>query len=513
MMHWMHAHPLWLAGGILAGLTALVSLAPVEFRQEVLAPQGEQARYGFGDSRSVGQSFAPIAGLSSITIPIGQTENAHGPLLLHLRNDYFGPDVREASVFQVEGETATFQFSPLVQVPERLTWVLEAPHSDDRSYWAYREFDDSAYAQGDAFVKGQPLVGNFAFTMTGRQLLLRVFVSTFQEDFTARSWEWAALGMGLLTAGGAWVVWPLGRQMRLEKSWLPGAVLTSLILHIWMAWRFPGVIDEGAYLMDAWQTTSGFLPFRDFLTKGPLYIVLLKIWQVFLPNSLELLRTLSPVAWAAVVWLSARLSDSLGLPRAGQIVVAWALAILPAAVTLSTPLLLQVVSTALIVGGVWLAVRSAQQGKANLAVFSALVLVAAYFVRSSSLVGFLVAGCIFFLWKRQWRLLAVFVSTSAVVLGMVFVLGVGLMGFSKTAVMFNLEAVLISQQWVAGCGGKGGRTLYPRNSCAGGDAVAGSAVAAHGNALGATVVAQEVIANRKDSGRNRLGGSCLPSFF
>lgn len=447
-MKWAQQHPVFLVGLVGMTLGLLFAISPVERQQEALAPTYDSAKLYFGAGASVGQSFVPLPGLHQVQIPVGRRGGAQGPLILHVRSEYFGPDIRAAVIFvpQTETENMVFQFEPLHHPPTQLIWVLEAPHDPSRAYWVYREQDAKALPDGTALDSGRELPGNFAFIQVGREPVYREWRLRFSNG--VQVWEWQSVGL-FFGAAAAWVVvgsvfW---KKLRMSvTAWFTVLMIVTVIFHVYLAQRLPVIIDEGAYVQDAWQTTFTFLPLRDFLTKGPVYIVLLKIWQAVSPNTIAVWRLMPALAWGGVVWLSAALARRAGFTLQVQVLVAGLLALMPGVAATSTPLLLQVVSTFLVMVALVTLLKGIQAEKSLWVIGSGVVMAAAFLTRVSSLAAAGASLLVILLFaKQRLRTLAHYCLAGIVSLGVMAVMGLVIMGPAKTAVLFNLEAVVVGQ--------------------------------------------------------------------
>lgn len=449
---------------VVGGLTLLFAWSPVERRREVLAPSDEAARVYFGEAESVGQSFVPLTGLREIHLPVGRRDKeAKSPFILHLRSEYFGADMRTAVIFAppAETENLTFQFEALRRVPEQMIWVLEAPHGPKRAYWVYREPDASAFPEGTALASGRNLKGNFAFTQTGSQPQFATWVMQWKSSMQA--WEKQSV---FLFLAGVILYLLLAPRIKLRMGsgswWVAGLAVATVGLHIWFARQLPLIIDEGAYLQDARQTQLGggfagqdtFLPFRDFLTKGPVYVLLLKTWLAISPDTLVGWRLLSALSWAGVVGAVAALARRFGLSASAQIIAAALLALLPGVIAATVPLLLQVVSTLFAVLAIFILLKGSQERRMSLIAVGALLMAAGYLTRSSTVAAGLAGAVLVLLFAQQrWRAFGVYVGTGIAAMAVVAAGAWLTLGVEKTAVLLNLEAVTVGGLQAAQAGG------------------------------------------------------------
>lgn len=445
----MHVNRLTLVFAVSFLLLVSWLLAPVAQEQAILAPQGSQNRYMFGGTKTIGQLFTPPVGLASVTIPLGTDRVPNGPLILHIRASYFGEDIRTSTVFSLhdEGQNLVFSFTPIVRPSETMMWVLEAPHSPLNSVWVFRELDATAYPEGQAFTNNKKLAGNFGFTLTDYDIQAETL---FQQLMTAKPWEKYSLVFGF--AGAILVVFILRLKPSLFTQfhgyWVAAIAVLSVIAHSFFISNMPVINDEGAYAQDALQTTFSFWPLHHFLTKGPLYIFALKLWFLLTPHTILFWRLFSVLCWGATVLLATVFAKSLGFRRQGQMITALAVGLTPLSLVLSTPLLLQVASTATVMLGLWFLSRARHSDDTNLVILGAVVMVAAYFIRASSLIA-LVMGVVFlflFSERKIFRKMMVYCGVCAAIFIGVFLLLTALIGYKQTMVVFNFEAYLIAQQ-------------------------------------------------------------------
>lgn len=464
---WLARHPLIFIGGVVVALAILGMLSPVPQREEALAPSDERARVYFGERESVGQMFQPLPNLQEVRVQVGGQGDLRGPLILHLREDYFGQDIRTAIVFSLDpesenavfrlqslgGQSTTFRFDPLSQPLARLIWVLEAPNGPRRGYWVYREQDASAYPAGTALLAGKEVFGNFAFTQVGSQPAYR----EWKQYMTAsiEKWEWQSLSLFVVAAAGFAILSPYLKGLSLSPAhWVVTLMILTLVLHVWRSFSAPVIIDEGAYLQDAFQSRSNFLPFRDFLTKGPVYVLLLKIWRALVPDVLAGWRLLSAISWVAVVGVGALLARRFSLPGSVQVAAAALLALLPGVVSASTPLLLQVTSTLFAVLAIVSLLTGAQEGRRSWVVLGSLLMMAGYLTRASTIAAGVAGVVVLLLFsQRRWRDLAVYLAVGVTAIAVISGLALLVMDQDKVAIMLNIEAITVGKIQTANVGG------------------------------------------------------------
>lgn len=450
----LRQYPL-LAVSIILGLLTIVLVAfPVPQSQTFLAPQGEADRIYFGGPAVVGQQFLPPRGLSELIIPVGTASEQRGPLILHLRETWFGEDVRAAIVYSLAGETARFTFAPLLRPPEKLLWLLEGPHAPPRAYWVYRE-PDATVTSGPAYLNNQRLGGGIGYALIKRiPTLLAWFGATPLEGYWHRSqvtaWEYRTLLGALIVTAVAILLWPRRRLIRLtETQLLTLLILTSLLLHVWLALHMPLINDEGAYIQDVMQAKLSFIPLRDYLTKGLAYLALLKVWLLLTPHTVLAWRLFPAFFWAAAtvaLWWWLR---QLGMPGAVRIISAALMGLLPGAVALTTPVLVQ--TTSVPAGLISLVVLMAglRRQKTSWIALAAIMLAVSFFMRVTTLaLGLIGVSMIWLYGSTRRRQLALYVGSGIVTFLTIGALLTTVLGWQRALVAANAEALLIAQHRV-----------------------------------------------------------------
>jgi hypothetical protein len=443
----LRSHPLLLSA--CAGLVILAwyMLMPVQFVRRVPAPEGEGDRLYFGSTGVVAQEFHAHAGLSALSIPLGGTFSPATPLILHLRKDISGPDLASVPVFSVQGEQAVFHLSKGLPRQERpLVWILEAPHSPARFFWVYREQEEGAFKEGNAYYNGRVIRGNLGFTETWAIPRLASLSPGIGTPVPLARWEYMSLAAGI--AGLAIISFYRRRPLR-EPAVVIIILSLSVAAHIFFIIATPVVIDEGAYIQDVLQTSARLFPFRDFLTKGPMYLVLLWLWGQIVPHAIIFWRLFSTVAWTGGAWCFWRLMRELDVPRGVRLAALFLFTLLPSSVALTTPLLLETASVSVSMLGLLLAARAGKSGRVSLAAWAGAVFAGSFFIRVTAAITALVAALLLILLgerKQRWRLLGSYIATGLVVFGCIFSAAILAFGLPKAAIMVNLEAILISQQ-------------------------------------------------------------------
>lgn len=423
---------------------ALYMVFPVEFERDVLAPRGEGDRTLFGEKVVVMQEFKPHAGISGIDVPVGSFEYPSSPLLLHIRDRIEGEDIVVTPLFSFDEEVAKFRFSPIWKTPDQMVWILEAPHAVKNSLWVYREVDESAFLEGKSRQGTRILKGNFGFTERWKYPRI-MSLGLFSETSVLSSVERQSVYAGSI----ALLLFAFLKRFRLRESYIVWACIAiGAILHIHMGIATPVIIDEGAYIQDVLQTSGSLFPFRDFLTKGPLYLFVLWLWSFIVPNTIIAWRLFAMVSWATGGFVFWKLTEQFGLDKRARLLAVAAFNVAPAAVALTTPLLLQTTSVTVSLIGLLVAHIAIQKSSVKFVALSASIFTAAFLMRVTSAIPALIAlVLILFIAKPglRMKLSAIFVSTGLALIVAVFFVAAMLIGIPKAAVMVNMEAFLISQ--------------------------------------------------------------------
>lgn len=421
---------------------------PAEYSRDILAPRGEADGVVFGGNVVVSQEFIPHTGLSGIKIPVGSNTYPDSPLLLHIRPSMEEKDMVVVPLFSFHDEYAIFRFPPVWLPPEKAVWILEAPHAPAKSFWVFREKDASLFTEGKAFQNTRVLRGNLGFTEiwnSPRFTALTVSKGASEPILEISQWEYQSLAFGIV---GLIFYAVLRRRSWNEKHIILLSVGIGFILHLWLSLLTPVIIDEGAYIQDAIQSSSHLLPFRDFLTKGPLYIFAIWLWSFIIPNTLLAWRLFSAIIWAIGGWFFWKLTIESEFQPRSRILAVTAFNILPAVIALTTPLLLQTASTSVVILGLVLTLRAIKKSSLQFAAYSGLAFTAAFFIRITAIVPAFIAFCMYVvLANRGWKmkLVLTYVGTGIVLFGLLFTTATATLGLSKAAVLTNMEAFLISQ--------------------------------------------------------------------
>lgn len=466
------------ATAVAFGLAFLASPVTLEVLRTT-APRGTADVARFGGTQALGQAFlAPEDRLAEIRFSLQTPIPKEAfPIIVHLRHGrYAKRDVRTVVItakdVNVHGETRV-RFIPIERSAGRpYAFVLEAPKAQRESLAVYWQVDGSIYENGHLFLSqtNEDRPGDLEFSAHVRQSRLAAFrnlhIRQPVQAIRAGPELPRALGFGVLATALLFVLLRFLRRSP-RPEYVPRIlvllVVTHILLHAPFLFPYPGVNDEGSYLMDIQNIRAGHWPFRDTLAKGPLFLLLLSPVALFLPHTLLPGRLLVAAASGLEVVLLYVLGRRLGGTTAGLLAaILWALS--PVAVAQTSQLFLQPFSLPLVTLAVIVLLgtppedREPLLGKhsawrlrgVRLKPFLGGVLFAlAYLVRASSL-AFLPPALFAHALLRPsardgaratLRVLGGFGLT----LGMVAALVYPLLGAERTAVFFNVEAYTIGR--------------------------------------------------------------------
>lgn len=461
--------------------------------QEVLrttAPRTPVDVERFGGGRVLGQSFiAPDDGLSEIHVFL-QTPVPHEafPLLFHLRHGrYATTDIRTVVVTAANLDTdgtLRIRFAPIEKSGGRpYVFLLDAHAVRPKQLAAYRQIDSSIYEEGFIFAgeSGVLRAGDLEFAAVISEPRAvgwwkrtpRPFLSlAFNIYFLPRAFGIGAIMTGVILGSG---VWMRRRRPQSISTMLGILVVTHIILHAPFLLSYPGVNDEGSYLMDIQDIRAGYWPFRDVLTKGPLFLIAIAPVALFLPHTLLPARLLVAGLSGVEVILLYVLGRNIGGQTVGLLAATlWALA--PVTIAQTSQLFLQPFSIPLVTLALIL-VFSAHDApmsetertssaftERRKALVAGILLALAYLVRASSL-AFIPPALLLLLFRRDMRvgfrnalfLIGGFAGTFALVAIPAF----AILGYDRTAVMFNVEALVIGQARAGGTSSTAAFSLLP----------------------------------------------------
>lgn len=216
----------------------------------------------------------------------------------------------------------------------------------------------------------------------------------------------------------------------------------SLVLHIYLIPKLNIIEDESAYMQDAAQITSQFLPFRDFGgTKGPLWLFVFHGWQEVFGHSIYATRLFSSLAHVASIFLLWHFIRSFFVPKsvAYMSTTLWALS--PVVVSLTTNITHIPLELCFVFAG-FLCLR---QKNVSYAIVAALFLFSALLMRATAIAFVPAALALIFMRSDRWQVLwRISLAFSIVLIATVAII-YPLYGWPKTAFFFNADATLIAK--------------------------------------------------------------------
>ncbi|TSC72484.1 MAG: hypothetical protein G01um101438_568 [Parcubacteria group bacterium Gr01-1014_38] len=470
------------AVAVLLGVVAL-RLSLVQTVLKTTAPHTDTDIERFGGLKTVGQSFvSPSDGLAEISFRLRSPLPVRWfPLFFHLRHGRFATrDLRTVVLLRTDVEpdgVVTTRFAPLTKSRGKpYAFVLDAPYAPSGTFAASRQIDGSLYGDGTLFRGTAVRQGDLEFSLGTQSALGRVLWTRFLA--------WAAevrrvpglmvallLGStvtllltmatvfgGIVTLLALWAPWWTQRLHRTRAWLLPVALGTLAVLHIALhlpfALSYPISNDEGAYLMDIQNLRVGAWPFLHTLAKGPLFLTLFAPVAFSFPEALLPARLFIAVTSALIIvplyLLGVRHSDrTAGLFAAAL----WAFS--PAVIGQTTHVLLQPLAVLLVALALLTISRQRDDTpwRTRWAYGGGALLAAAYLTRVSS-VAFLPSALLlpFVMHPRRaaWRTAARTGLGFALTLLVAALLFLPILGAVRTAITFNVEAVLIGQARNAG---------------------------------------------------------------
>lgn len=220
-------------------------------------------------------------------------------------------------------------------------------------------------------------------------------------------------------------------------------MVTSTLLHVWLALQLNIVEDESAYLQDAAQLRPDFLPFRDYgATKGPFFLALLKLWQLATGPTILASRLFTSFAHVASIPLLYILTRSLsGRALVGLLAAAW-WGIAAVAVSLTTNVMHIPWELLLVLGCMSLL---ATPGRPRRIPWAALLFFLGLLTRATAIV-FIPAFLYLLYWpERKVKPVFQFAGYFLLFLGVLLAVIYPLYGWPKTAFFFNADATLIAR--------------------------------------------------------------------
>ncbi len=219
----------------------------------------------------------------------------------------------------------------------------------------------------------------------------------------------------------------------------------SVTLHLLIITKLNIVEDESAYLQDAWQISSQVLPFREFgATKGPIYLFVLKAWQMMTTNSVLAGRMFSVFAHVISIPFFYFFVRRLTTTRALALLSAGVWAAVPVAVSLTTNAMHFPLELLLVFIALSLMVQK-QPMRIKDSVLVALLYLMALLSRATALAFAPVVLLLAWYQPRRWRTIITIAVAFIVALSAVIAVVYPLYGWPKTAFFFNADATLIAK--------------------------------------------------------------------
>lgn len=220
-------------------------------------------------------------------------------------------------------------------------------------------------------------------------------------------------------------------------------VAASFLLHLFLIPQLYIIEDESAYMQDAAQITSQYLPFRDFGgTKGPLWLVLFRGWQGVFGHTLLATRLFSSLAHIASIFLLYQFVKSFRVsPRIAYIAAGlWALS--PVVVSLTT----NITHIPLELVCIFAAFLCLRQTRYRYFFLAGVLLFASLLMRATA-IAFIPSALLLIMirndrWAVLWRVVAVGTISLLLTLAVIY----PLYGWPKTAFFFNADATLIANK-------------------------------------------------------------------
>ncbi len=222
-----------------------------------------------------------------------------------------------------------------------------------------------------------------------------------------------------------------------------GIMLAAMAIHINLIPILNIVEDESAYMQDAWQASAKVLPFREFgATKGPVFLYLLKGWQVLLGQTIfasRLFSSLFHVMSIPLLYLVARRltnSTTVGIVAA----ILWGLSAAP--VSLTTNVMHFSLELTLILLSLWLV--SGNHVSRRDIIIAAFFFFLATLTRATAISALPIILTVLIIQTKSWRSVIMFCLVGAFLLAMTIAIIYPLYGWPKTAFFFNADATLIA---------------------------------------------------------------------
>ncbi len=462
------------------------------------APQTADARLTFSGTRRVFQTIRGMpGGIARLDVPmeLPLRPNAY-PLIVHIkesrnaRSDIRTLYVTERNATKTDG-VLSFRFlaSPTTKEPQDLVVVFDAPNAHPEEFAVYREQDSTKYPEGQLHAGERMVSGNIALRVFIRQpayrfalsdlkrtaMFITSDVTTIERDaplmfsaFSPSFFRALKVGLGGLAAAlvallvsalpsvRRWLLLKTQRLSSWERAFIACCALAAFLVHVPYILSYPIVNDEGAYLMDIANLRDGAWPFRDFLTKGPVFLLAILPAALAHPPSVVFVRVVIAAAASLGAALSALLARRLWGRTAG--VTAGILsAFTPAVVAQSSQIFLQPIELLFVTSAFLLTTPRFRESRAAASasrlrfLIAGMVLAFGYLTRVSAL-AFLPTLAAFAVaypaarWRTRFTRGTLLVGGCLGTLVLLFSFAAVGIGWRKAAVLFNLEAVVISGQ-------------------------------------------------------------------
>ncbi|MEK7556975.1 MAG: glycosyltransferase family 39 protein [Patescibacteria group bacterium] len=180
---------------------------------------------------------------------------------------------------------------------------------------------------------------------------------------------------------------------------LAGVMVLSLGLHVYLTNILNVVEDESAYMMDAWQINTSVLPFREFgATKGPVFLFLLKGWQLIAGQTMQASRLFTSLLHVVSIPLFYAFVVGITRKRLTALLAAALWGLVPAAVSLTTNVIHAPLELVWILAAAVLLVRRPERTSTYM--WAALFFFLAVLTRATA-VAFLPLMLLLILWRPQ----------------------------------------------------------------------------------------------------------------
>lgn len=219
-------------------------------------------------------------------------------------------------------------------------------------------------------------------------------------------------------------------------------VALSVFIHMKFIRSMQITNDEGAYLYDALNIRNGLIPYRDFLTKGLLFVYPLSIFTYLGPNSFVAGRFMNVVVSVLTAMVLCLLTKRT-FPKYKDIgfIAFFIYLLFPVTILFTSYIQIQPFQVLFSCLSLLLAIKSVQEKKHLYILFSGLVLGLGYFVRVTSIAIIPLIVYLLFSTKleKKIRYLTLFFFGFFLVITIFSVCGLKIYGFNKTLDMLGFE--------------------------------------------------------------------------